>query len=128
MKVKLLDNTCSHEPLFYSTKNQDKIEIINTDSYKDKEISELIYKELSNRDSNHEIEISYNSCTDYQDKIYVLANCSHILTSRLHVAVASYFFDNYCYAYNYSPKIKRFIEEHNEPKNKLVSENMSIIN
>ena len=28
MKVKLLDNTCSHEPLFYSTKNQDKIEII----------------------------------------------------------------------------------------------------
>jgi len=28
MKVKLLDNTCLHEPLFYSTKNQDKIEII----------------------------------------------------------------------------------------------------
>jgi len=35
LNVKLLDDTCAHEPLFYSTKNQDKIRII-----KDEKVNE----------------------------------------------------------------------------------------
>ena len=35
LTVKLLDDTCAHEPLFYSTKNQDKIRII-----KDEKVNE----------------------------------------------------------------------------------------
>ncbi|ELK44153.1 polysaccharide pyruvyl transferase family protein [Halobacillus sp. BAB-2008] len=95
-----------------------KIVIIDTDSYFDSTISKNIYETLK---KNKKVDVVYSKKENFEEKLNIL-NCSNvIITSRLHVAVASKYINKPCYVYDYSPKIKYFVENEDTANIKLIS-------
>ena len=87
-----------------------KVLIINTDSSVDEEIGKRIKDYLSVVLTD--IEIEHNLTKNVKEKMELVQESQYILTSRLHIAMtAENFNNNECYIYNYSPKVKYFVED-----------------
>ncbi len=105
--------------------NLDKVIIMDTDSVIDPEVS---LKLVSLLEKNLNIKIVYDNATSYESKMYILNSSKVILTSRLHIAVAAKYLGKQCFVYNYSPKIKYYVEEINEKNIKLIDKDFSVTN
>lgn len=97
-----------------------KITLIDVDSSYDGDINREIYCQL--KKCQLDIPIDYNKSQSYIDKLKVIREAKVILTSRLHVAVVSKFYNKPCYVYNYSPKIKFFVDEESDGDIHLLNE------
>lgn len=106
--------------------NISTIQIINTDSTYDNEVGEKLYEILNDSVSRNEISIVFNHSDSYEEKLELLYKSRVVVTSRLHVAVAANYFNQICYVYNYSPKIKYFVQELNNNNIYMLDENFMV--
>ncbi|MCG7212879.1 polysaccharide pyruvyl transferase family protein [Paenibacillus mucilaginosus] len=88
-----------------------RVIVINADSVFDESTGQRLHALLSKLLLPENIELHYDPCSFYGDKLDILAGAEAVLTSRLHVGAAAYFLDKTCYMYNYSPKMAYFVEE-----------------
>ncbi|MGM0880090.1 MAG: polysaccharide pyruvyl transferase family protein [Bacillota bacterium] len=101
----------------------DEIILLDTDSTVDQHVNHELFELIHQINSN--ISVQYNRSTSFEDKLDCLKRSNIILTSRLHVAVTASFLKKKCYVYNYSPKIKYFVEERKNKEIILLNQDLS---